>query len=58
MVGVGEGFMGVRKRKGIGIYRTSTWSRGRLGIVIPWNPDAAVASNVLWRGIAWARGKR
>ena len=26
--------------------------------MIPLNSDAAVPSNVLWRGIAWARGKR
>ena len=42
----------------LGLYRASTWARGRLGIVIPWNPDAAAAANALWRGIAWARGKR
>ena len=26
--------------------------------MIPWNSDAAAAANALWRGIAWARGKR
>ena len=35
----------------LGLYRASTWARGRLGIVIPWNSDAAAAANARWRGV-------
>ena len=35
----------------LGLYRASTWARGRLGIVISWNSDAAAAANALWRGV-------
>ena len=52
------GFWGDRKKRELGLYRASTWARGRLGITIPGRSEPRRRSGVLRSGIAWARGKR